>query len=103
MEGFRVIVNCIVVGASALIPAQFNHISYFGNNNLGGGIPMATLVHGGPAPTDISSAFMPDTQSPSAVMPTTRMESARATPAWRWQSTIEPDANNFQWKFGAAV
>lgn len=103
MEGLRVIVNCIVVGASALIPAQFNHISYFGNNNLGGGMPVATLVHGGPAPTDISSAFMPDTQSPSAVMPTTQMESARATPAWRWQSTIEPDANNFQWKFGAAV
>lgn len=103
MDGLRIIGNCIVVGASALIPAHFNHISELGNNNLGGGMSVATLVHGGPAPTDISSAFMPGTRLPSAAMPTTQMESARATPAWRWKYTIEPDANNFDWKFGAAV
>ena len=103
MEGLRIIVKCIVVGASALIPAHFNHISELGNNNLGGGMPVATLVHGGLAPTDISSAFMQHSDAPQSVKPVTIMTTSNAPTAWRWQSTIEPNANNFDWKFGAAV
>ncbi len=64
---------------------------------------MATLVHGGLAPTDISSAFMQHSDAPQSVKPVTIMTTSNAPTAWRWQSTIEPNANNFDWKFGAAV
>ncbi|MCE9618289.1 MAG: FG-GAP repeat protein [Planctomycetes bacterium] len=82
MEGWKVVAHCIVVCVCAVGPVRIGEGTPPGSGIMGGGI-QAALPHGSAAPAAHSSAPMP--------------------PAWQWQSTIEPNANNFDWKLGAAV
>ena len=117
MDGFRVFMNCICMCIFAAGPMRLGDFALLGNNsgihnsinnNLGGGVPVETLVHGDPAPAAIASA--PDTPTASEHVQPARdnaiacaATNAVGSSLWRWQSTIAPNANNDNWKFGAAV
>ena len=123
MDGFRVFMNCVCMCIFAAGPMRIGDFALLGNQNMGGGVPVATLVHGDPAPAVIASAyrstvdFLPlDIVHSNAPCPNTvdgeissSTTSAMVKPAaslstsWRWQATLAPDATRDDWKFGAAV
>lgn len=59
MDGFRVFMNCICMCVFAAGPMRLGDFAPLGNDIMGGGVPVETLVHGDPAPAEIASAHRP--------------------------------------------
>ena len=53
MDGFRVFMNCVCMCIFAAGPMRISDFALLGNQNMGGGVPVATLVHGDPAPLSL--------------------------------------------------
>ena len=123
MDGFRVLINCICMCVFAAGPMRLGDFALLGNQNMGGGVPVATLVHGDPAPAAIASAYRPTldilpleiehsnarhtnnmhVEIPISNTATLIKPASSLSSSWHWQTTIAPDANHDDWKFGAAV
>ena len=123
MDGFRVLMNCVCMCIFTAGPMRIGDFALLGNQNMGGGVPVATLVHGDPAPAAIASAYRPTldilplemehsnarhtnnmhVEIPISNTATLIKPASSLSSSWHWQTTIAPDANHDDWKFGAAV
>lgn len=123
MDGFRFFMNCVCMCIFAAGPMRIGDFALLGNQNMGGGVPVATLVHGDPAPAVIASAYrstvdsLPleiihssatsqnnlDDEITSSASSAMVKSIASLSTSWRWHATLTPDATRDDWKFGAAV